>query len=86
MEEYEGLNILTAKQAQKIAIKANKNKINEVLKQIEEVALEGKSEIYLQDTPIAVIQYLMSNGFITRSETIENTLGTTLATNCLVRW
>jgi len=86
MNEFEGLNILTAKQAQKIAIKANKEKINEILEKIESAALKGESEIYLKDIPIAVIQYLMLNGFTTKSETIENELGTTLANNCLVHW
>lgn len=86
MQEYEGLNILTAKQAQKIAIKANKEKINEILEKIESAALKGESEIYLKDIPIAVIQFLISNGYTTRSETIENESGTTLSNNCLVHW
>lgn len=86
MQEYEGVKILTAKQAQQIAIKANKEKINKILEQIESAALKGESEIYLTDIPIPVIQYLMSNGFITRSETIKNELGTTLSNNCLVSW
>lgn len=58
MDEYEGLNILTARQAQRIAIKANKGKINEVLKQIEEAAKSGESKIILIDTPNVVLQYL----------------------------
>lgn len=86
MQEYEGVNILTARQAQKIAIKANKEKINEILEKIESAALRGESEIYLKDIPIAVIQFLISNGYTTKSVTIENGLGTTLANNCSVHW
>lgn len=86
MQEYEGIKILTARQAQLIAIKANKEKINEILEKIESAALKGESKIYLKDIPIAVIQYLMLNGYTTRSETIENELGTTLTNNCLVHW
>ena len=63
MEEHEGLNILTARQAQRIAIKANKDKINEVLKQIEEAAQSGESKIILIDTPNTVLQYLKNLDF-----------------------
>ena len=87
MDEYEGLNILTARQAQKIAIKANKDKINEVLKQIEKAAKSGKSEIILKDIPNAVLTYLKNMDYsIECTNAIKDHLGNYLNVEHTIHW
>ena len=60
MEEIKSFMASTAR---KLAIKANANRINEIMDKIETGAKDGRSSIDLENTPMAVLQFLEENNF-----------------------
>ena len=83
----EEIKSFMASAARKLAIKANANRINEIMLQIDTEAKNGGSFITLENTPMAVLQFLEANHFkVDITSIITNSIGIKLINTCKVSW